>query len=195
MCRFTQGAQQCRTSTNVPFLDKGDVDVDVGLLYRLLVMWRHLQKRQNFISWEGRRRSVRTMKPHSSFLSNCYCVTCLVKSVFFFYFIFACVVGIVEFLGVNILVIQWNWQQESACSPAPPAGMMLVLPKASWMKLFTCPEWERETITFGGLPLYDERGRIFDPWPTNAQAGWEHASSAHRSFFSPQFLPFKKPIR
>lgn len=193
MCCFTQGAQQRCTSTNVPFLDKGDVDVDVGLLHRLLVMWRHLQKRQNFISWEEKEDGGQwEMRLHSSFLSNCYCVTCLAKYIFL---IFARVLWIVEFLGVNILVIQWNWQQKNTCSPAPPAGMMLVFPKASWMKLFTCPEWERETITFGGLPLYDERGRIFDPWPTNAQAGWENASSAHRIFFSPQFLPFKKPIR
>lgn len=41
--------------------------------------------------------------------------------------------------------------------------MMVAFPKASWMKLFTFPEWERETITVGGLALYDERDRMFDP--------------------------------
>lgn len=35
---FTQGAQQCCTSTNIPLLDQGDMNINVSLVNRLVVM-------------------------------------------------------------------------------------------------------------------------------------------------------------
>lgn len=83
---FTQGAQQCCTSTNIPLLYQCDVNINVSLVNRLVVMWWHLQERQNFISWKesGDGGEWEPWGPNLSFLWYCYwtqkdCVSSWVK--------------------------------------------------------------------------------------------------------------------
>lgn len=112
---LTQGAQQRCTSTNIPFLDKGDVDVNVSLVNGLFVTWRHLQKRQNFISWEENEweRWDSTLLLNSGSPCNLLSGPGETASRFFFFFflhLFCELLSIWRFLfffwGVNILGTQ-----------------------------------------------------------------------------------------
>lgn len=54
-CDITQGGQQCVTGTDVPFLNVGDVDVEVCLVHGVRLIGLDLQKGQDLVSWKGNR--------------------------------------------------------------------------------------------------------------------------------------------
>lgn len=52
---FTQGGQQSITGTDVPFLNVGDVDVEVRLVHGVRLISLDLQKGQDLVSWKRKR--------------------------------------------------------------------------------------------------------------------------------------------